>query len=161
MINSNYLWRIGYWLRGHRIRSKHFFLPPDHPKPEVTPGTLEDYFWNNEGPIVQKWLHYLPVYEKYLRRYVGKPVRFLEIGVFRGGSLQLWRKYLGDDAILYGIDIEPSCKALDGQSGQVRIGSQDDQDPRRCRRHAPSSPSAHRGASRRAPGRYRARVPSR
>lgn len=38
----------------------------------------------------------------------------------------MWRKYFGDDAIIYGIDINPSCAKFNGISGQVRIGSQDD-----------------------------------
>jgi len=28
----------------------------------------------------------------------------LEIGVFEGGSLQLWREFLGEHATIYGID---------------------------------------------------------
>ena len=50
----------------------------------------------------------------------------LEIGVFMGGSLALWRKFLGPDAVIFGIDINPSCIAFDGQFACVRIGSQDD-----------------------------------
>lgn len=38
----------------------------------------------------------------------------------------MWRKYLGDDAIIYGIDINPECKKYNKQAGQVRIGSQID-----------------------------------
>lgn len=123
---SNIVWRSWYWMRGYRIRSRHYLLESDHPKPEVKAGSLEDIFWNNEGPIVQKWLHYLPVYERHFSPYVGKPIKFLEIGVARGGSLQMWRKFLGDQAVLFGIDINPDCAQFDGQAGQVRIGSQDD-----------------------------------
>ena len=38
----------------------------------------------------------------------------------------MWRKYFGEDAIIYGIDIDPECAQLDGIAGQVRIGSQAD-----------------------------------
>ena len=58
--------------------------------------------------------------------YRGKKIRFLAIGVSKGGSLQMWRKYFGEDAIIYGIDIDPECAQLDGIAGQVRIGSQAD-----------------------------------
>lgn len=87
---------------------------------------FEGIFWSNEGPIVHKWHHYLPIYERYFSPYKNLKPRFLEIGVSKGGSLSLWRKYFGPDAIIFGIDIDPSCAALDGKCGQVRIGSQDD-----------------------------------
>lgn len=89
-------------------------------------GDLGRIFAGHDGHIVDKWHHYIPIYERYFSRFRGKKVRFLEIGVFKGGSLEMWRKYFGDDAIIYGIDIDPRCAALDGQAGQVRIGSQDD-----------------------------------
>jgi 23S rRNA U2552 (ribose-2'-O)-methylase RlmE/FtsJ len=55
------------------------------------------------------------------------PVKFLEIGVDRGGSLQMWRNYFGPQAIIFGIDINPECQKYDGLAGNVRIGSQIDQ----------------------------------
>ena len=75
---------------------------------------------------MHKWLHYLPIYESLSDRWVGKPVRFFEIGVFQGGSLRLWRDYFGPDAMLTGIDINPACRQYNGLAGQVRIGSQAD-----------------------------------
>jgi len=38
----------------------------------------------------------------------------------------MWREYFGDDAIIFGIDINPECEKLNGLAGQVRIGSQAD-----------------------------------
>ncbi len=89
-------------------------------------GDLVDIFAGNEGTAVHKWHHYIPLYDRYFAAFRGKPVRFLEIGVFKGGSLQMWRRYLGEEAVIFGIDIDPACAAFDGQAGQVRIGSQDD-----------------------------------
>lgn len=97
--------------------------PPEGPKSD-----LERLFWQNEGPVVHKWLHYLPIYERYFAQFRGRPIRFLEIGVFKGGSLRMWRDYLGPEAVICGIDIDPGCAAFDGQAGMVRIGSQDDPD---------------------------------
>lgn len=77
-------------------------------------------------PIVHKWHHYIPIYEKYFEKYRGQEVRFLEIGVSKGGSLRMWREYFGTDAVIFGIDIDPNCSQLNGIHGQVRIGSQDD-----------------------------------
>jgi len=87
---------------------------------------LLEIFTNNEGVVVHKWHHYIPLYDRYFSAFRGRQVRFLEIGVGEGGSLQMWRKYFGDDAIIFGIDIKPTCQKLNGLAGQVRIGSQAD-----------------------------------
>ena len=89
---------------------------------------FEGIFWSNEGTVVHKWHHYLPIYEKYFSPYRDVAPKFLEIGVSKGGSLALWRKYFGSKATIFGIDRDLACQALDGESGQVRIGSQDDPD---------------------------------
>jgi hypothetical protein len=87
---------------------------------------LLDLFVGNKGAVVHKWHHYIPLYDRYFSPFRGKKIRFLEIGVSKGGSLQMWRKYFGDEAIIFGIDIDPECEKLNGQAGQVRIGSQVD-----------------------------------
>jgi len=89
-------------------------------------GELLDIFANNKAGIVHKWHHYIPLYDRYFSSFRGRKIRFLEIGVSNGGSLQMWRKYFGDDAIIFGIDINPKCEKLNGLAGQVRIGSQTD-----------------------------------
>lgn len=87
---------------------------------------LATLFNNKTGNQVHKWHHYLEIYESHLGKLRGKKFRLLEIGVFRGGSLELWRDYFGDSAIIYGIDIDPECAKFDGKAGSVRIGSQTD-----------------------------------
>jgi hypothetical protein len=89
-------------------------------------GDLLKIFAENEGAVVHKWHHYIPIYDKYFSRFRGTAVKFLEIGINKGGSLQMWRNYFGDDAVIYGIDIKKECAQFDGQAGQVRIGSQAD-----------------------------------
>ncbi len=95
---------------------------PDTRRPATV---FEDLFWTHDGPVVDKWHHYLPLYDRYLTAWRNTPVRMLEIGVSRGGSLKMWRKYFGPDAVIFGIDIDPRCARLNGDAGQVRIGSQD------------------------------------
>ena len=87
---------------------------------------LLDYFTSNDKTVVHKWHHYIPLYHRYFSPYRGLKIKFLEIGVSQGGSLQMWRNYFGDDAIIFGIDINPECVKFNGQAGQVRIGSQVD-----------------------------------
>lgn len=89
-------------------------------------GDIVSLMARNDGPIVHKWLHYLPVYDQYFSRFRGTKLKFLEIGVSKGGSLKLWREYFGADAVIFGIDIEPTCAEQNGKYGQVRIGSQID-----------------------------------
>jgi hypothetical protein len=81
-----------------------------------------------QGRRVYKWRNYPDVYHRYLERFRGAKFRMLEIGVAEGGSLEVWRKYFGPEAIVFGIDINPACAKLDGKAGKVRIGSQDDAD---------------------------------
>ncbi len=88
---------------------------------------LLEYFISDKETVVHKWHHYIPLYHRYFSSYRGLKVRFLEIGVSQGGSLQMWRSYFGDDAIIFGIDINPECEKFNCQAGQVRIGSQIDE----------------------------------
>jgi hypothetical protein len=89
--------------------------------------SLSDIYYGYKGPrLICKWDHYLPIYSKLLAPYRNRPLRFLEIGVSQGGSLELWRTYFGSQAIIFGIDIDPTCARFSDEVAQVRIGSQDD-----------------------------------
>jgi hypothetical protein len=79
---------------------------------------------------VHKWHHYFDIYAKHFASYRDRPIRMLEIGVFRGGSLRMWKKYFHPESTIVGIDIDKSCKdhELADESVFVRIGSQDDPD---------------------------------
>lgn len=88
--------------------------------------SLHRYFLNNNGKVVHKWLHYFDIYERHFSRFRDKPIRMLEIGVFKGGSLQMWQNYFHKDSTIVGIDINPECKAHEGGNVHVRIGSQVD-----------------------------------
>jgi hypothetical protein len=87
---------------------------------------LHKMFYEHSGPLIHKWVHYLDDYDRFLGKYRGTALRVLEIGVSQGGSLSLWRKYLGRNARIFGIDIDNRCAQFDGRDGCVRIGSQAD-----------------------------------
>lgn len=93
---------------------------------QAVEGEFSKLFFEHRGRIIDKWIHYLPVYERYMRDFKNTPVKMLEIGVYKGGSLELWRKYFGDQATIFGIDIDPGCAGRVDLPNQVRIGSQDD-----------------------------------
>ena len=76
--------------------------------------------------MIHKWIHYFDIYERHFSRFRNKEVVILEIGVFQGGSLQMWKEYFGDKAKIYGVDIEPQCKTLEEENVKIFIGSQSD-----------------------------------
>jgi ubiquinone/menaquinone biosynthesis C-methylase UbiE len=69
--------------------------------------SLWSEFLNNQQRTIHKWKHYFPAYEAHFARYVNRPMLFLEIGCGRGGSAQMWKRYLGPHAQIVGIDINP------------------------------------------------------
>jgi hypothetical protein len=91
-------------------------------------GELERLFYRHDGRIAQKWHHYLEIYERHFEplRAAMPAVRVLELGVSRGGSLQLWRKYFGPAARIVGVDIDPVCAERADSDVCVIIGDQTD-----------------------------------
>lgn len=83
-------------------------------------------FLTNKGKVIHKWEHYFPIYERHFAPWRGRTLTFFEIGVARGGSLPLWRRYFGPLATIVGLDIDPRCKAHEGDGVSVRIGDQSD-----------------------------------
>lgn len=96
----------------------------------VTDNPLEEFFFWGEHRIAHKGWHYFEVYHQYFQKYIGKPVRILEIGVCKGGSLQMWKHYFGEKSVVVGVDIDSSCKQYEDEEDDVHvcIGSQDDPD---------------------------------
>lgn len=88
--------------------------------------SLWSNFLSHNGRRVQKWAQYFPVYDRHLARFTGGSPTMLEIGVSKGGSLQMWKRYLGPHAQIVGVDIDPSCKAFEEDQIAVRIGDQSD-----------------------------------
>jgi SAM-dependent methyltransferase len=85
-----------------------------------------DFQGNGERRVIHKWKHYFPIYERHFAPFVNRSVALLEIGCGDGGSLQMWKRYLGPHAQIVGIDIEPRCTEFEEDQIAVRIGSQDD-----------------------------------
>ena len=83
-------------------------------------------FLINDQKIIHKWEHYFPIYERHFSSWRNKSITFMEIGVSRGGSLQMWRRFFGPFAKIVGIDIEKKCKAHESPGIFVRIGDQSD-----------------------------------
>jgi hypothetical protein len=104
---------------------------PDGPVPSGSlqeRSTLEAFFdAREEGPGIWKWRHYFDIYHRHfnsLRQREGLVI--LEIGIYSGGSLDMWRDYFGSSATIYGVDIEPACRAYERPGTHVLIGDQAD-----------------------------------
>ena len=89
--------------------------------------TVPELFLSNNFHECHKWSHYLAIYEKHLSRFSNKNPVLLEIGVRRGGSLELWKKYFGESSTVIGVDIDKSCSELQDNGFDIYIGDQSDQ----------------------------------
>ncbi len=87
---------------------------------------LREFFDNHQGPVVWKWLHYFEMYHRHLAKFIGKPVTVVEVGVYGGGSLAMWHHYFGAECRVHGVDIQPDCKAHEGERTTIHIGDQAD-----------------------------------
>jgi cephalosporin hydroxylase len=83
-------------------------------------------FFDNVNHSSDKWVPYFEIYERHLNMYRGKPVNLIEVGVQKGGSLEMWSDYFGGSANITGIDIDPECTNLkyDANNINVVIGDQ-------------------------------------
>jgi predicted O-methyltransferase YrrM len=72
-----------------------------------------------------KGTQYTQVYDRLLSHVREDPLRVLEIGLYNGGSLRMWRDYL-PNATLHGIDIDPRTLAYQDEvpNSQVRLVDQ-------------------------------------
>ena len=85
---------------------------------------LEELFAAHQGRLIDKWEHYLPIYERHFAKFVGTACRVLEIGVGHGGSLQLWKAYFGPRASIFGLDIDVRCAEYEEDQITIHIGDQ-------------------------------------
>ena len=87
---------------------------------------LARYFLDNPGRLIQKWHHYFEIYHRHFASFRGRAPVVLEIGVFQGGSLQMWKEYFGPGARIVGLDIDPRCSRFEEEQISVMIGDQAD-----------------------------------
>ena len=92
-----------------------------------TNNDLEKFFFYGQHRLIHKFVHYFEIYESNFGCYRHKKPKILEIGVFRGGSLQMWKNYFGEGACIYGADIDNTCLEYEEDGIKICIGSQDDE----------------------------------
>jgi hypothetical protein len=112
---SNECYRLAFYLSGA--------------SEQLTDNELFRYFLSHRsGPLLDKWVHYFPIYERHLARWRGRWPAILEIGVYRGGSLDMWRGYFGESVKVVGIDIDPIAAELSDPRSTIVLGDQADPD---------------------------------
>lgn len=101
----------------------------NHTQPRNEPPleNIEIYsHYKNSEYLSIKHSSYFQVYEELLSKYINKKITFIEIGVFNGGSLFMWRSYFGPEARIIGIDFNPDAKKWEKDGFEIFIGSQSD-----------------------------------
>ncbi len=102
-----------------------FYLSDDAAELAENP-LYAQFLANRASKVLDKWVHYFPIYARHLAHFQGRPVRVLEIGVYRGGGMELWSRYLGSQATLVGLDIdEAAVRSVRGKYPVV-LGDQAD-----------------------------------
>ncbi|MEM7721841.1 MAG: class I SAM-dependent methyltransferase [Pseudomonadota bacterium] len=89
---------------------------------------FRDHLARTDDRLLTKWAHYFDIYDRELTRFRDRPVRFLEIGIFKGGSIPMWKGYFADQSTLVFADIDPACAAHADPGTHVEIGNQADPD---------------------------------
>lgn len=66
--------------------------------------------------------NYCEKYEFFLNKFRDQKVKLLELGIFGGSSLSMWEKYF-TQAKIFGVDIEPDCRAYANNKTDIIIGN--------------------------------------
>jgi len=90
---------------------------------------IEKIVADHNEKILDKWSSYLDVYEKEFEIYKDKHINILEIGVSKGGSLELWAKYFPNAKNIIGIDIDTNCRKIKYADDRIKIYIGDANDP--------------------------------
>ena len=76
--------------------------------------------------LSNKHSSYFQTYGELFEKYRGKPVTFVEIGVFSGGSLFIWRDHFGPQARVIGVGLNPDAVSWREHGFKIHIGNHSD-----------------------------------
>jgi len=96
----------------------------------MTPGQndlqdLLDSYRNSPQPSY-KVTNYFPIYVELFAHLRGTACTFIETGVLNGGSLFMWRSWLGEQARIIGIDLNPGAQRWAEHGFEIYLGDQGD-----------------------------------
>jgi hypothetical protein len=103
------------------------FYPPAPGAARRESNPLEHYFdSHHEGPGIWKFRHYFDIYHRHFAKFQGREINILEIGIYSGGSLGMWKQYFGPKCRVFGVDIAEDCKSYEDEQTTILIGDQSD-----------------------------------
>ena len=73
-----------------------------------------------------KHKNYFGIYDRIFKKYIGKKIILVEIGVLNGGSLFMWRNFFDGNAEIIGVDLNPNAKKWEKHGFKIFIGDQSD-----------------------------------
>ncbi len=122
------------WLRGREQATRDpLWAPRPLPSQSTVPNNAEqnpllDFFLHKTHRGMTKWIHYFDAYLPHLRALNDKSsIRVLEIGVFSGGSLEMYRHFFsGKELHIVGVDINEECRSFAAPDTDIEIGDQED-----------------------------------
>lgn len=83
-------------------------------------------FWKGSPEPTTKISNYFNIYSDLFTHLRGTKCTFIETGVLDGGSLFMWRNWLGPDARIIGIDLNPEASKWIDYGFEIYIGDQGD-----------------------------------
>ena len=82
--------------------------------------------YNNSPYPSFKVTNYFEIYKNLFYTLRGKECTFIEVGVLNGGSLFMWRSWLGKKARIIGVDLNPAAEKWKAYGFEIYIGDQGD-----------------------------------
>ena len=82
--------------------------------------------WKSSPYPSLKITSYFPAYVELFGHLVDKKCTFIETGILDGGSLFMWRNWLGENARIVGVDLNPEALKWKDEGFEIFIGDQAD-----------------------------------
>jgi hypothetical protein len=93
--------------------------------PSTNLNNLIEAFQSSPVPAI-KLTNYFQIYTFLFGHLINTKCTFIEVGVLSGGSLFMWKKWLGKDARIIGIDLNPEALKWQEYGFEIYIGDQGD-----------------------------------
>lgn len=82
--------------------------------------------WTNSPYPTVKITSYFPAYVQLFGHLRGTECTFIETGILGGGSLFMWKNWLGEKARIVGIDLNPEANKWKDHGFEIYVGDQGD-----------------------------------
>ena len=82
--------------------------------------------FKNSKYYATKHKNYFKIYDHIFKKYIGKKIILVEIGVLNGGSLFMWRDFFEGNAEIIGVDLNPNSKKWEKHGFKIFVGDQSD-----------------------------------